>query len=229
MDDSSEKLQGRCVNPIARRLIQAPLQVTRKIDINKIDNCSANHPEVARNYVRDPCDMIGQSLAGRAARLHRHNEQISFHRLDEVGRGKASVTAKAARFDRHIGLTGGENEFFQSSFLLFEGAGPRRAISSIGPQGGARFIEGGVGANNIEPFARFGRGQAKGLLERLLTVLGIVRDENDLPQRFWFTLRLGKKQDRTSCLANQPSRDITKNRTQNNLFLERTGHYTADL
>ncbi|HCP91345.1 MAG TPA: hypothetical protein DIT76_04760 [Spartobacteria bacterium] len=117
--------------------------------LRKIDNCSANHPEVARNRVRDPCDVIGQSLAGMAARLHGHNEQICFDRLHEVGRGKASIAAKAARFDGDIGVTGGENEFFQGGFLLFEGTGPRSAISSIGTQGGARFIEGGVDANNI--------------------------------------------------------------------------------
>src|SRR6266567_7099033 len=180
--------------------------------LDKIDNGSANHPEVTWNHVRDPCDVIGQSLAGRAGRLHGHNEQIRFHRLDEVGGGKPGVTAKAARFDGHIGLTDRENEFFQSGFLLFEGTGPRGDISSIGPQGGASFIEGSVDANNIEPFARFGRGQAKRLLERLLTVLGIVRDENNLPQRLWFMFRLGKKQNRTNRLANQPSRYIPENR-----------------
>src|SRR5712692_5247194 len=75
----------------------AKMAALQSFALVKIDSCSVNHPEVARNHVRDPCDVIGQSLASRAARLHRHNEQIRFHRLHEVGRGKASVAAKAAR------------------------------------------------------------------------------------------------------------------------------------
>src|SRR5438874_1913320 len=55
---------------------------------------SANEPEIARDHVRDPSEMIWQAFGRCFALVHGHDEQIGFDRIDEVRRRESGVAAK---------------------------------------------------------------------------------------------------------------------------------------
>ena len=82
------------------------------------------------------------------------------------------------RFDRHFGLAGPKNKFFQLGLLFFDCARAWLAIFRAASQACTRFIERRVNADDIKPFARFRGGKIKSLLQRVLRVTRVIGHEN---------------------------------------------------
>ena len=65
-----------------------------------------NHPEIAGNDIGDPGDVARQPVNRTGVFLHRHYEQVCFHRLNKIRGRQTSVPADAARFDWDLSRAG---------------------------------------------------------------------------------------------------------------------------
>src|SRR6516164_9777781 len=64
---------------------------------------SADHPEIARNNIRNPSNVTGKRLTSFALFLQRHHNQIRVHRLNEIRGNQPSIATDASRFDGDFG------------------------------------------------------------------------------------------------------------------------------
>src|SRR6266853_3436113 len=67
----------------------------------------ANDPEIARNHIDDPRDVIRQLAACLFICPHGHDKQICVDRLNKIRGSQASVATDATRFARDLGRARG--------------------------------------------------------------------------------------------------------------------------
>src|ERR1700730_6119577 len=94
---------------------------------------------------------------------------------------------------------------------------------------GARLIERGDDADNIETFRIFGGRQLKRLFQSVTRVIGVIGDENDFSQRLRIGLRMSEEHDRTLRCPDQTSRDVAEEWMEYDFFFKRTGDDHVDL